>query len=81
MTRLRPVLFVFGLPAIAMVTVILSALVAFGISVYGLVLAFSAHVGLGFLALFLEPSPFIIGFVELVWGYNIPEHVLTILRS
>ena len=47
-----------------------------GISIYGLVLAFSASIGLGILAFFIEPSPLIFGLVMLFGGVNLPEKIM-----
>lgn len=51
-------------------------LLAFGpvlLSIYGLVLAFKASIVLGVLALFLEPSPFILGLLG-IFGHPEVAH-------
>lgn len=62
-----------GILAVVMVTALLLAL--FGLTVYGICLAFSAGIVLGFICLFTSPSGLVVALVYLVYNYNIPQHL------
>lgn len=49
---------------------------AIGLSLYGIYLAFSASIVLGILVLFLEPAPFVIGFVKVFAGIDIALRIV-----
>lgn len=49
---------------------------AIGMSIYGLILAFSASIVLGILTLFVEPAPFIFGAVMFFAGTNLPQKIM-----
>jgi len=71
---MKAVIGVFSLTALWVIA-------AFGISIYGLVLAFSASIGLGILAFFIEPSPLIFGLVMIFGGVNLPEKIMNWYHS
>jgi hypothetical protein len=50
-------------------------LVALGLSIYGIVLAFSAHVVLGLICIFAHPLPFILGASQLL-GFELAQHIV-----
>lgn len=51
-----------------------------GLSFYGLYLAFSVSIILGFLALLLEPSPFVIGVLMFFFNLNIPQMIVDYVK-
>jgi hypothetical protein len=63
------------LAALILLVPIFLWLAAFGLSIYGLVLAFQASVILGIVALIIEPSPLVIGLVMFFGGVNLAEKV------
>jgi len=52
-----------------------------GVTIYGLIVAFVAHIVIGLIFLLLEPMPFITGMAMIFWGYNIPEMVLKLFSG
>jgi hypothetical protein len=50
-------------------------------SVYGIILAFKASVLIGFLALLIEPTPFIFGIVMFLTGQNIAQAIADLLNK
>lgn len=50
-------------------------------TLYGLFLAFSASVILGIIALLVEPSPFIIGLVMVLFQKNLAELIMAFLNK
>lgn len=56
-----------------------TALAVIGTSIYGLMLAFQAHVALGVIALFVEPAPLILGIVDLVFHKNLAQDIVQYL--
>ena len=66
------------LGALIMIVIIVGAIVA---SIYGLYLAFSASILLGILALFVEPSPLIIGLVMMFFHKNLAQMLLDLLTK
>ena len=50
-------------------------------TVYGLYLAFSASILLGFIVLFVEPSPFLIGIVMLCFHKNLAQMLMDFLTK
>lgn len=52
-----------------------------GLAIYGLVLAFSASVVLGVLALFIQPSPLIFGICMFFFQKNLPEMIIQWLHK
>ena len=60
---------------ISLIVVILLIFVIIGIaiSIYGLVLSFQAHLITGVIVLLIEPVPFIVGGIEIIWDYNLAE--------
>lgn len=50
-------------------------------SIYGLYLAFSASILLGIIALFVEPSPLIIGLVMLFFHKNLAQMLMDFLTK
>jgi hypothetical protein len=65
-----------GIFGLGLLLVVLTGL---GVSAYGLVLAFKASILLGFLCLFVEPSPLIFGLAMLIGGVNIPQKIVEAL--
>lgn len=57
---------------LVVVAILCVAIPAFGLSIYGLYLAFSASILLGIIALVIEPSPLVFG-VAMLFGKNVPE--------
>lgn len=49
---------------------------ALGLTLYGLVLAFSASIILGVIVLFVEPSPFIIGAIMFFFHKNLAQMIV-----
>jgi len=62
-----------GVFAVIGFLVLTFGLLAAGLWIYGIYLAFSASVILGFLALILEPSPFLIGIIAVFGGSDLCE--------
>lgn len=60
---------------------ILLAIFIIATSVYGLVLAFKASLILGFLALIIEPSPYVFGLIMILLNKNIPEMIMEFLKK
>lgn len=52
-----------------------------GCTIYGLYLAFSASIILGFVVLLIEPSPLIIGLVMFVWHKNLAQMIIDYLSN
>ena len=57
------------------------ALFAVGMSIYGLILAFSASILLGIVTLILEPLPLVFGLAQFFFDKNIPEYIMQWLNS
>lgn len=53
----------------------------FGMSIYGLYLAFSASVILGIIAFFVEPSPLIFGLVMFFFEKNLAQEIVNYLSN
>jgi hypothetical protein len=51
------------------------------LSIYGLILSFSASIVLGIIALIIEPAPLVVGLVKFAFNYNIPEHLVKIFSG
>jgi uncharacterized membrane protein YvlD (DUF360 family) len=52
-----------------------------GLSVYGLVLAFSASVILGIVTFFIQPAPLVFGVAKVFFGVNLPALVVAWLQA
>lgn len=65
-----------GLGVVGGVLGICLMLFMFGMSIYGLYLAFSASIILGIIAFFVEPSPLIFGLIMFFFDKNIPELIV-----
>lgn len=70
-----------GMGLVGIILAIALAIFAVGLTFYGLWLAFSASIILGILVLFVEPSPFIIGFVMFFWDKNLAQMLIDFLNS
>jgi len=70
-----------GMGLLGSLAVIGLALFAFGLTIYGIVLAFSASVILGILCIFLEPSPLVFGAAMFFFDKNLPELIMNYLNS
>ena len=57
------------------VIIIIIALACVGISIYGLVIAFTSHILTGVIALVIEPLPLIIGGAKLFFHINIADMI------
>lgn len=57
----------------------ITAISFIGVSIYGLVLAFKAHVIIGIIALVVQPCPLIIGLVKIVADYDIAQRIASLL--
>ena len=53
----------------------------FGLSIYGVVLAFSASVVLGILSIFVQPAPLIFGAGKFLFGVNLPVMIMAWLHA
>lgn len=62
---------VFGI-----VLLVLFAFGTIGLSLYGLVLAFSASIVLGLVTLFVEPLPFVIGLVKVFAHIDLAHRIV-----
>lgn len=56
-------------------------LTAFGISVYGLYLAFSASILLGVVVFFVQPAPLVLGLVMLLADKNLSQMIMDCLSK
>lgn len=65
-----------SLGALLILLALLLVLGSFAVSIYGLYLAFSASIILGLIVLFVEPSPFILGLVMLVWNKDLAQALI-----
>lgn len=54
---------------------IMLALVPFGLSIYGLILAFQAGIVLGVLVFIVEPAPFILGLIALFGHADVAQKI------
>ena len=70
-----------GMGLLGGLLVIALAVLAFGLSIYGIILAFSASIILGILCLFLEPSPLVFGAAMFFFDKNLPEAIMNYLNS
>lgn len=71
---MRTTAFVF---AFAIIGTLLASII--GLSIYGVILAFSTSIIVGVIALVVEPLPLIIGVAHLL-GYNLPQKILEFLQ-
>ena len=70
-----------GFGVVGFVAIICLVLFSISVSLYGLYLAFSASIILGFLALMVEPSPLVFGLAMLFFENNIPETIVNYLSN
>lgn len=73
--------FFLAIPFVGGLLLLLFIMFMLGCTVYGLYLAFSASILLGILVLFLEPSPFVIGFVMICFEKNLAQMLLDFLTK
>ena len=69
-----------GLGAMMLIYLTLG-LTMIGLSIYGMVLAFSASIVLGVVVLLIEPLPLIIGLVKLLTGINLAQKILELFTN
>lgn len=68
-----------GLASLGGIGILLAVLMAFGViglSLYGLVLAFSASIILGVVTLFVEPLPLVIGLVKVFAHIDLAHRIV-----
>jgi hypothetical protein len=70
-----------GLGALSGILVFLAGFFSFGMSIYGLYLAFSASIVLGILAFLIQPSPLVFGVVMFFFDKNLPQMIVDFLNS
>lgn len=70
-----------SLGALLILLAVLLVLASFVVSIYGLYLAFSASIILGLVVLFVEPSPFILGLVMLIWDKDLAQGLIDFLSK
>lgn len=53
----------------------------FGLTIHGIYLAFCTSIVFGFVVVFIEPAPIVISLVYLILGKNLPEIIVSWLKS
>lgn len=66
----------FGGGTLLVVVVLTIFLTLLGLHVYGICIAFSASIILGFICFFTPPSGLVVALIWLAFGYNIPQHLV-----
>lgn len=66
-----------GLAGFGILGILVLVFMPLALSIYGLYLAFSASIVLGFLALIIEPSPFILGVLALFGHPEVAQKIVT----